>query len=72
MNRTDLAAIAARLGIKPGVQMTAQQRTALRVAIAAALTSDALAAAPRIFDGSGGRPMTLKDATEALIEELGG
>lgn len=45
-------------------------RTALRAAVAARLTQNALQKAPRIFDVPGGRKVTLAEATDALLQEI--
>lgn len=68
MDRTDLFEIAKKHGAP---KMTPVQKKALRAEIAARLTGAEIAEAPRVFGSSGGRPMTLNDAVDALMEEVG-
>ena len=61
MTRAELMALAKKHGAN---------KTALRAAISARLTQDALEKAPRIFDVPGGRKVTLTEATDALLQEV--
>lgn len=70
MNRPDLFALAKSVGKKDGKPLTPAQRKDLRTLIASKLTADELAQV-RVFTASGGgRPMTLEEATDALLEEF--
>lgn len=70
MNRSDLARIRERHGIRRGQRPTPAQEKALREDIASHLTESEVQDAPRIFGDSGARPMTLKDAVDSLMEEI--
>lgn len=69
LTRDDLFAMAKAAGWAPGRTITPAQRAALHDALVAVLTG-VIADAPRVFDNPNGRPMTINEATESLIEEV--
>ena len=68
MKRTDLMAI--RDKHVRGRRPTKIEQQQMRDEIAANLTGSDIEDAPRIFGDSGGRPMTLAQAVDALMEEI--
>ena len=69
LTRDDLFAMAKAAGWKPGAKLTPAQRATLNGALTDILTG-VIAEAPKVFDDALGRPMTVNDATTALLEEL--